>query len=81
VEILLGGGTESTAKLPPSWLNVEMAGRVLRFTDSQFNESELHNAVNRNFPNASQFNAAPMSLREIFVALARTYRLNGLANP
>jgi ABC-2 type transport system ATP-binding protein len=80
VEVILNGGTESTARLPESWLNVELAGRVLRFTDSRFNESEFHNAVSKNFPNAKQFNATPMTLREIFVALARTYRLNGLAN-
>lgn len=80
VEIVLSGGTENSAKLPDHWLNVEMAGRVLRFTESRFNESELPAVVNKTFPNATQFNAAPMSLREIFVALARTYRLNGLAN-
>ena len=80
VEIVLGGGTESTARLPESWLNIELAGRVLRFTDSRFNEQELHGTVTRNFPNATQFNATPMSLREIFVALARTYRLNGAAS-
>jgi ABC-2 type transport system ATP-binding protein len=79
VEIVLGGGTESTAKLPESWLNIEIAGRVLRFTDSRFNETELNRAVAKNFPAAKQFNAVPMTLREIFVALARTYRLNGLA--
>jgi ABC-2 type transport system ATP-binding protein len=80
VEVVLSGGTESTARLPESWLNVELAGRVLRFTDSRFNEGELHHAVTKSFPNAKQFNAAPMTLREIFVALARSYRLGGLAS-
>ena len=79
VEIVLSGGTESAAKLPATWLNVEMAGRVLRFTDSQFKERELNDAVAKYFPTAGQCNALPMTLREIFVALARTYRLNGLA--
>jgi ABC-2 type transport system ATP-binding protein len=79
VEVVLGGGTENSGKLPESWLNVEYAGRVLRFTDSRFSESELHQAVARYFPAAKQFNAMPLTLREIFVTLARTYRLNGLA--
>jgi ABC-2 type transport system ATP-binding protein len=80
VEIVLNGGTESTAQLPDTWLNLEMAGRVLRFTDSRYNQNELLGAVTKFFPAAQQFNALPMTLREIFVALARTYRLNGLAS-
>ncbi len=78
VEIVLGGGTENSGKLPDNWLNLEYAGRVLRFTDSRFNEGELQRAVARHFPTAKQFNAIPLSLREIFVTLARTYRLNGV---
>jgi hypothetical protein len=62
-------------------LNVEVAGRVLRFTDSRYNEHELNRAVADDFPTAKQFNAGPMTLREIFVALALTYRLNGLTLP
>ena len=79
VEVVLSGGTESAVKLPDHWLNVEIAGRVLRFTDTRFNQAELDHAVAKYFPTAMQCNATPMTLREIFVALARTYRLNGLA--
>ena len=80
VEIVLNGGTESATQLPDNWLNVEIAGRVMRFTDARFNHNELSGAVARYFPAAKQFNASPMTLREIFVALARTYRLNGPAS-
>ncbi|MFO1489163.1 MAG: ABC transporter ATP-binding protein [Verrucomicrobiota bacterium] len=79
VEVVLGGGTESTGQLPETWLNVELSGRVLRFTDSRFNEKELTAALAKHFPNATASKTTPMSLREIFVALARTYRLNGAA--
>ena len=79
VEIVLNGGTESATPLPANWLNVEIAGRVLRFTDTRFNQGELDHAVAKHFPTAKQCNVTPMTLREIFVALARTYRLNGLA--
>lgn len=79
VEIVLNGGTESATQLPDNWLNVEIAGRVMRFTDARFDQNELNGAVARYFPAAKQFNASPMTLREIFVALARTYRLNGPA--
>jgi ABC-2 type transport system ATP-binding protein len=80
VEVVLNGGTEGARNLPPTWLNIELAGRVLRFTDSRFNENELQDMVKKYFPTSKQCNAMPMSLREIFVALARTYRLNGLPN-
>ena len=79
VEVVLSSDAANGAKLPETWLNVEAAGRVLRFTDSHFNESELHAAVAKHFPESKQCNVTPMTLREIFVALARTYRLNGLA--
>jgi len=79
VEIVLAGGEGAVAGLPASWLNVETSGRVLRFADSQYSQGELKAAAAKFFPAAQQVNATPMTLREIFVALARTYRLNGAA--
>lgn len=79
VEVVLGGDEPKATAYPETWLNVETAGRVLRFADSRFRESELKEAIAKHFPAAKQFQAEPMTLREIFVALARTYRLNGLA--
>jgi ABC-2 type transport system ATP-binding protein len=79
VEIVLAGEAGPPAGLPKTWLNVETAGRVLRFTDSQYSQDDFTATVEKHFPAATQFHAAPMTLREIFVALARTYRLNGLA--
>jgi ABC-2 type transport system ATP-binding protein len=79
VEIVLGREAVGTGELPGSWLNLEAAGRVIRFTDSQFNEAELTAAVARHFPTRQQLQFKPMNLREVFVALARTYRLQGLA--
>jgi ABC-2 type transport system ATP-binding protein len=79
VEIILSGDAGSVVPLPESWLNVETAGRVMRFADSRFNERELAGAVARHVPAAKQYQAAPMTLREIFVALARTYRLIGMS--
>lgn len=78
VEVVVGPSAAPAAKLPSTWLNVETAGRVLRFTDSQFNQDEFNRAIAQSFPSAAQCNAAPMTLREIFVALARTYRITGI---
>lgn len=76
VEIIFTGDAV-LPKLPPkSWLNPEVAGRIVRFTDSEYNAEKLAQTVREHFPNASQTNTLPMTLREIFVALARAYRLN-----
>ena len=78
VEVVLAGDSGLAGGLPETWLNQEMSGRVVRFNDSRFNQAQLNEAMAKYFPTATQFHAQPMTLREIFVALARTYRLNGL---
>ena len=55
---------------PHGWLNPEHAQRVVRFTASDFNADN----VRRFFPGAREIHAAPMSLRRIFVALAKSGR-------
>jgi ABC-2 type transport system ATP-binding protein len=76
VELLLPGEQPMPKNLPGSWLNPELAKRIVRFTDSSFNESKLTETLSAYFPGAKPSQVTPMSLREIFVALARTYRLN-----
>jgi hypothetical protein len=55
---------------PGHWLNPEHTQRVVRFTDSQFDPDR----VRRYFPDAREIHAEPLSLRRIFVALARARR-------
>jgi ABC-2 type transport system ATP-binding protein len=80
VEVVLGGEESLPAGLPANWLNAESAGRMVRFTDSAYDEKELTVAIASAFPRATQHEARTMTLREIFVALARTYRLNNGVN-
>ena len=80
VEISLVGEAVLPVKLPANWLNVEASGRVVRFADAHFQEAELATVTGKLFPATRQMNVTPMDLREIFVALARTYRLTGDAN-
>ncbi len=78
VEVVLPGEVKIPTGLPADWLHVEPAGRVLRFVASKtHNDAELTAAVRSAFPDAVQQQVNPMSLREIFVALARAYRLEG----
>jgi ABC-2 type transport system ATP-binding protein len=60
--------------LPETWLNVQAAGRSIRFTDSYYNESSSLAACAAVFPAGRLQSVRAMTLREIFVTLARTYR-------
>jgi ABC-2 type transport system ATP-binding protein len=81
VEIVLGAEAPPPENPPANWLGLEVSGRVARFTDSRYVEQELDAAVKKHLPAAKQWRAQPMTLRDIFVALARTYRLNGAHQP
>jgi ABC-2 type transport system ATP-binding protein len=78
VEIVLPDQARAPVNLPTDWLHAEQAGRTLRFTASRFqNDAQLATALREALPAASAPEIRPMSLREIFVALARAYRLEG----
>ena len=63
------------ASLPGTWLVPECNGPVARWVDSGYEEAALAAAVERYFPGARLDRVAPLSLRDIFLSLARTYRL------
>ena len=61
---------------PDHWLHVEKSGRRIRFVESHFDPDRTTKQLQEHFPGAAQRSIEPMGLREIFVALARTYRLH-----
>ena len=61
--------------LPKDWLNPKAAGRTLRFSDPNYDESRSPAEIARVFPTLVRHEARRMTLREIFVALARSYRI------
>jgi ABC-2 type transport system ATP-binding protein len=77
VEVALTGDERLPASWPDTWLNVETAGRIVRFVDSAYREGSLNQELAKVLPAASPPCITSMTLREIFVALARTYRLTG----
>lgn len=78
VEVVLPDGARMPSGLPVDWLHAEQAGRTLRFTASRFTQDdELTASLRSALPTAIHPEIRPMSLREIFVALARAYRLEG----
>jgi len=74
IEVVLPNRERAPMQLPSTWMHLEHAGRTLRFFDSQFTDTVN---VKQAFPAATHIDARAMSLREIFIALARAYRLEG----
>lgn len=78
VEVVLPDQSRAPSAMPSAWMHSEQAGRTLRFIDSAFTEhAKLDSAVRTSMPDTLTVEARAMSLREIFIALARAYRLEG----
>ncbi|GAA5136026.1 ABC transporter ATP-binding protein [Prosthecobacter algae] len=76
VELVLPEAVQVPTTLPADWMHAEQAGRTLRFITGGFQEEAALGAVVRQvFPGVQHPEVRAMSLREIFVSLARAYRL------
>ncbi|WP_367874472.1 ABC transporter ATP-binding protein [Luteolibacter sp. Populi] len=60
--------------VPETWLNPQVAGRTILFSDSNYDESRSATVLSHVFPASRRLEVRRMTLREIFVALARSYR-------
>jgi ABC-2 type transport system ATP-binding protein len=76
VEVALPEETPLPVRLPEAWLIPEKAGRVLRFVDSRYDAQATEATLRQVLPAAGAMEATTLSLREIFLALARTHRMN-----
>lgn len=74
IEIVVPGGAQLPKKYSPYWINLEVSALTLRFVETWFRPSETEKAVRQMYPTLTQFSARPLSLREIFLSLARHYR-------
>jgi ABC-type multidrug transport system ATPase subunit len=75
VETILDAPDSATPPLPESWAEVRRGGRTLRFVESRFDPQRTAEDVRRLFPGSSGVAASSMSLRAIFLTLARQFRL------
>jgi ABC-2 type transport system ATP-binding protein len=69
VEVVTADGTPATRPMDATWLLQGIAGRTLRFVNTH-HDAEAMTAIASAWPGAD-VRVAPLSLREIFVALAR----------
>lgn len=79
IDLIMDQEMDIPNKLPDQWLHTQASGRAIRLIDSQYSEEHTNDLLRQYFPQARQHEAHAMSLREIFIALAKTYRLN--SNP
>jgi ABC-2 type transport system ATP-binding protein len=74
VEVTLREEAGLPGSLPVSWVQPEQAGRRVAFVESQYEEGPAEQRVDAAFPGSERIVVTPMSLRDIFVVLARQYR-------
>jgi ABC-2 type transport system ATP-binding protein len=77
VDVTLGGSSPNLSNPPAGWLEVEATGNRVRFIDSLYSADSFEKYHAERFPDAD-VKAVPMTLREIFVALAKANRGRGL---
>ena len=71
VEVTLRGDATVPAAWPSEWLRPEAAASVIRFVDSRFDSERTAEQIKHLFGADVRIAAQAMSLRSIFVALAR----------
>lgn len=75
IDAVLSVDGDGAVPIPESWLLMEQAGHRLSFIDSRYSEGNTEQELRQRVPACTQIDAASLSLREIFLTLARTYRL------
>jgi len=75
IDAVLSTDGNGVGQVPESWLLMERAGHRLSFIESQYLEGNTERELQQRLPGCKQIDATPLSLREIFLTLARTYRL------
>ena len=76
IDVRVNDDAHWPSPLPVSWLLAEKSAQRLQFVETQYDTQRTEESVRQIFPRLQQILATPMSLKSIFLALARTYRLS-----
>lgn len=77
VDVMLEEGVITPNQLPDHILLPEISGPTARWTDPRFiDEPTTRERISSLFPRHTRFAFSPLSLRDIFVAITRSLRLN-----
>ena len=74
VELTLGAAPALQQKWPESWMQVDASGAVRRFIESRFDEERTRGEIRKLFGDVRDTRFTPMSLRSIFLAMAKAGR-------
>jgi ABC-2 type transport system ATP-binding protein len=74
VAVTFEGEAELPASLPVEWRDPDRSGRVARFVDSAWTGTDDEGRIRQVLPGVSVVEATPMSLKSIFISLARGFR-------
>jgi ABC-2 type transport system ATP-binding protein len=75
IEVATGSDAAVPSPPPASWLLVEASAHAVRFVESAYSDDDCGARVRKAIPAARDILVTPMSLREIFIVLARVFRL------
>jgi ABC-2 type transport system ATP-binding protein len=71
VEITTDSPQSLPSPLPATWLQAKSSGALIRFVDSRFDEERTPAEIRKFFGEAKDVQYRALSLRSIFLALAR----------
>jgi len=75
IEITLDSPSGLPSGLPATWLDTELSGVVVRFTDTRYESVRSRNEVARRIAGVREIQSREMSFRSIFLALAKSRRI------
>ena len=74
VEITFDAAPAVPGKLPASWMRLSSSAAVVQFIESQFDEQRTSAEIRNLLGEARSVTFTPMSLRSIFLAMAKSGR-------
>lgn len=77
VDVMLPEASAPSRSQPGAWIDVRADGRMVRFIHTRHENGNVVDEVKQAYGPEAKVEVQSMTLREIFVALARTYRLQG----
>ena len=80
VRVTLQGAAVVPRECPATWLGAEAADSVVHFVDSNYRGQSTAEELAAAFPSARDITAEPMPLRAIFLAVAKSGRVNNRAS-
>jgi ABC-2 type transport system ATP-binding protein len=74
IELALGASSLPHGALPASWMHLDLSNSTARFIESRYDQERTPSTILQVFGDAKTATYTPMSLRSIFLAIARNTR-------